>query len=130
VESLILYFDRCIGKKVPEALSRLTCPFQVRWHQGEKFPQDLDDDIWLQTVGAQNWIVISHDAKWHNETAAAEAIRQHSIKCFYLYGSTSLMFFKLKSLTHNWEKISHKIKSEKGPFIYRVSVHNRLSKVL
>lgn len=130
MESLILYFDRCIGKKVPEALSKLTCPFQVRWHQGEGFEQDLDDDKWLHTVGANSWIVISHDAKWHKESAAVEAIKQHKIKCFYLYSAKSQMFFKLKSLTHYWEKISKKIKTEKGPFIYRVSVHNRLSKVL
>ncbi len=58
------------------------------------------------------------------------AIRQHKIKCFYLCGASSLMFFKVKALAHNWEKISHKIKRERGPFIYRVSRHNRLSRVL
>ena len=130
MESLILYFDRCIGKKVPEALSNLTCPFQVRWHQGEGFAQDLEDDKWLHIVGVNKWVVISHDAKWHKEPAAIEAIKQHKIKCFYLYGASSLMFFKLKALAQNWEKISEKIKIEKGPFIYRISVHNRLSKVL
>lgn len=130
MESLILYFDRCLGKKVPEALVKLTCPFQVRWHQGEGFPQDLDDDKWLHEVGSKKWIVISHDAKWHNEPAAIEAIKQHNIKCFYLYGANSQMFFKLGALAHNWRKISARITSEKGPFIYRLSVHNRLSKVL
>lgn len=130
MESLILYFDRCLGKKVPEALVKLTCPFQVRWHQGERFSQGLEDDKWLHEVGSKNWVVISHDAKWHREPAAIEAIKQHRIKCFYLYGANSLMFFKLGSLSHNWPKIQAKIKNEKGPFIYRVSVHNRLSKVL
>jgi len=130
VESLTLYFDRCIGKRVPEALSKLTCPFQVRWHQGEGFDQDTDDDTWLEAVGKNGWVVISHDAKWHREPANIEAIRQHKIKCFYLYGANSLMFFKLKALAHNWEKITAKIKRETGPFIYRVSQHNRLGKVL
>lgn len=130
MESLTLYFDRCVGKKVPEALSTLTCPFQVRWHQGEKFDQEAADDQWLERVGKNGWVVISHDAKWHREAANIEAIRQHNIKCFYLYGANSQMFFKVKALTQNWEKISEKIKREKGPFIYRVSRHNRLSKVL
>ena len=130
MDPLTLYFDRCLGKKVPEALSKLTCPFQVRWHQGEKFDQKMDDDEWLHIVGAKGWVVISHDAKWHMEYAAIEAIKQHGIKCFYLYGANSPMFFKLKSLTHNWGKIIHKIKTEKGPFIYRVSCHNRLSRIL
>jgi hypothetical protein len=130
VESLILYFDRCLGKKVPEALARLTCPFQVRWHEGEGFRQDLEDDKWLHQVGSKKWVVISHDAKWHREPSAIEAIRQHKIKCFYLYGASSQMFFKLGALSHNWRKIRGKITSENGPFIYRISIYNRLSKVL
>lgn len=127
---ITLYFDRCLGKRVPEALSKLTCPFDVKWHQGEKFDQNMDDDEWLHRVGAQKWVVISHDAKWHKEPPALEAIRVHNVKCFYLYGANSQMFFKLKALAHNWEKISDKIKRERGPFIYRVSQHNRLSRIL
>lgn len=130
MEPLTLYFDRCVGKRVPEALSRLTCPFQVRWHAGERFEAEKADDEWLEIVGKNGWIVISHDAKWHREPANIEAIRQHKVKCFYLYGANSLMFFKLKSLTQNWEKIVKKIKGEKGPFIYRISQHNRLGRIL
>jgi len=40
------------------------------------------------------------------------------------------MFFKVKALAHNWEKISGRINAQKGPFIYRVSASNRLSKML
>lgn len=90
----------------------------------------MSDDEWLQKVGSQGWIVISHDAKWHTEEAAIAAIRQHNVKCFYLYGANSQMFFKVKALAHNWEKIVAKIKGEKGPFIYRVSKANRLSRIL
>jgi len=130
VESLTLYFDRCIGKKVPEALLKLTCPFQVKWHNGEGFEAALEDDKWLHEVGAKKWIVISHDAKWHREPPAIEAIRQHKIKCFYLHGANSQMFFKIGSLAHNWRKVTHLINSERGPFIYRISAKNRLSRVL
>jgi hypothetical protein len=90
----------------------------------------MDDDEWLHKVGSRGWVVISHDAKWHLEPAAIQAIRQHKIRCFYLYGANSLMFFKVKALAHNWEKISARIRQQKGPFIYRVSRFNRLNKVL
>ena len=40
------------------------------------------------------------------------------------------MFFKVKSLTQNWEKISSKIKGEKGPFIYRLTNSNKMVQVL
>ena len=130
MEALTLYFDRCVGKRVPEALSKLTCPFNVRWHQGERFPQGMSDDDWLHLIGTKGWIVISHDSKWHTEAAAIEAINQHKVKCFYLYGAQSQMFFKVKALAQNWEKITAKIKGEKGPFIYRISRSNRLSRIL
>lgn len=130
MEAITLYFDRCIGKRVPEALSKLTCPFEVKWHQGERFHQAMEDDEWLSLVGSKKWIVISHDAKWHTEPAAITAIQQHKVRCFYLYGANSQMFFKVKALAHNWEKIREKINAEKGPFIYRISKANRLSRVL
>jgi hypothetical protein len=90
----------------------------------------MDDDEWLEIVGSRGWVVVSHDAKWHTEPPAVAAIEQHNVKCFYLYGSQSLMFFKIKALAQNWERISDKIKNENGPFIFRVSRANRLSKLL
>ena len=64
METLTLFFDRCIGKKLPEALATIRCPFVVRWHLKEGFKDSLDDDIWLHEIGAKKWVVISHDAKW------------------------------------------------------------------
>ena len=93
-------------------------------------PRTYSPAPWLHEVGSKKWIVISHDAKWYNEPAAIEAKKQHNIRCFYLNGANSQMFFKLGALAHNWRKIRARITGEKGPFIYRLSVHNRLSKVL
>lgn len=90
----------------------------------------MDDDEWLEIVGSRGWVVVSHDAKWHTEPPAMQAIQQHNVRCFYLYGAQSLMFFKVKALAHNWERISDKIKNERGPFIFRVSRANRLSRLL
>jgi hypothetical protein len=90
----------------------------------------MPDDQWLNIVGPKGWIVCSHDAKWHSEAMALRAIQQHKIGCFYLYGATSLGFFKLKSLAHNYDKILKVCNGEKRPFIYRVTAGNRLKKVL
>lgn len=119
-----------MGKRLPKALSMVRCPFEVRWHEGEGFHPKLEDDVWLNTVGQQGWIVCSHDAKWQGEPAALKAINQHKIGCFYLYGANSLGFFKMKSLAHNYDKIVKICGEEKRPFIYRVTASNRLTKVL
>ena len=59
-----------------------------------------------------------------------QAIQQHKIGCFYLYGANSLAFFKVGSLAHNYSKIAEKCGREKRPFIYRISDKNRLKKIL
>ena len=110
----------------------LKCPFEVRSHESEGFSDKLADDEWLNVVGPKGWIVCSHDAKWHRpeEFAAMKAIQQHKIGCFYLWGASSIGFFKLKSLAHNYDKIVKVCQTEKRPFIYRVTARNRLQKVL
>lgn len=127
---LTFYFDRCLGKALPEALRLLSCPFEVRDHFKEGFAPTTPDDEWLTIVGKKKWIVFTHDAKWTIESAPIEAIKQHKVGCFYLYGASSLGWFKLRSLAHNFEKIQKICKTESPPYIYRVSAYNRLSKVL
>lgn len=90
----------------------------------------MPDDEWLHIVGGKKWVVCSHDAKWQGEDAAMKAIRQHRIGCFYLWGASSIGFFKLKSLAHNYDKIVHICNQETGPYIYRVTATNRLKKEL
>ncbi|TMJ13702.1 MAG: hypothetical protein E6G94_11290 [Alphaproteobacteria bacterium] len=92
----------------------------------------MPDDEWLHEVGPKGWVVCSHDAKWHlpGEDAAMKAIQQHKIGCFYLWGASSIGFFKLKSLAHNYDKIVKVCNTEKRPFIYRVTPRNRLQRVL
>lgn len=108
----------------------LRCPFEVRSHEGEGFRHDMPDDEWLHIVGKKGWIVCSHDAKWQSESAALKAIQQHKIGCFYLHGASSIGFFKLKSLAHNYDKVMRVCQTEIRPFIYRVTASNRLRKVL
>lgn len=106
------------------------CPFEVRSHYTEGFKSDTPDDEWLNIVGEKKWIVCSHDAKWQSELAPMKAIEQHKIGCFYLWGSRSIGFFKLKSLAHNYDKIKKICDNQKGPFIYKVMPSNRIKQIL
>lgn len=130
MESLTFYFDRCFGRNFPEALRILNCPFNVEDHWSMKFRDEMPDDEWLHIVGQRGWIVCSHDKKWQDESLAIEAIRQHRIGCFYLYGARSKHFFKLGSLAHNFHKLKNIIGRERKPFIYSISERNRLKRIL
>lgn len=129
-EDLTLFFDRCVGKQLPKALLELSCPFNVRYHQGEGFKHNTEDDAWLATVGAKKWIVLSHDAKWQDEDPAVEAIKQHKIGCFYIPGASSIGFFRLIRLARSYEKMRALIGSETRPYIYKIDAANRFKKLL
>ena len=52
-----LFFDRNMGRGIPEALRLVRVPVRVVYHD-EEFAQDTKDDQWLPVVGARGWSVI------------------------------------------------------------------------
>jgi hypothetical protein len=130
VESLTFYFDRCFGRDLPKALRILNPPFNVEDHWSQGFADEEADDEWLHKIGPKKWIVCSHDRKWQRESLAVEAIIQHKIGCFYLYGANSKHFFKVGSLAYNYHKVAKVLGRERRPFIYSIDKRNRLRKLL
>jgi hypothetical protein len=124
VGPLTFYFDRCFGKRFPDALEMMKTPFAVEYHHSKSnnFRDDMPDDEWLEIVGKKNWIVFSHDRKWHNEDAAIAAIKQHKIGCFYLWGASVPTWDKYVCLARAYKRIEQRLKTPK-PFIFRVT-HN------
>jgi hypothetical protein len=94
------------------------------------FPDEKPDDEWLHEIGPKKWIVCSHDKKWQDESLAVEAIKQHKIGCFFLYGANSLNFFKVGSLAYNFSKVQGILGRERRPFIYTIDKRNRLRRLL
>lgn len=128
--SLTFYFDRCFGKRFPEALQKMQTPFGVEYHDSptNKFKDDMGDDEWLKIVGAKNWIVLSHDKKWHGEMPAMAAIKEHKIGCFYLWGAQVPTWDKYVCLARTYDKIKARLNTPK-PFIYRVTSNYRVDTV-
>lgn len=87
MDKLTLYFDRNFGKRIPYALSRMNPPMEIRWHDGERFPQNMPDDQWLEIAGKNNWIVLTQDLKFHLIDHEIAAVRQHQVGCFYFPSS-------------------------------------------
>lgn len=129
-EELTLFFDRCVGKFLPQALLLLKCPFEVKYHQSEGFRHDTEDDVWLDRIGPKKWVVLSFDAKWQDEAAAVEAIKQHKIGCFYLAGASSIGFFRLTRFALAFRKIRETISKERRPFICKIDGRNHFKKLL
>ena len=108
-------------------------PFTVEYHHDPrskfKFRHDTPDDEWLSKVGAEGWIVLSHDRKWHNESSNVAAIKQHSIGCFYLWGAEAPTWEKLKCFVRGYDKIAGIVATTAKPFIYHLERNGRLARV-
>jgi hypothetical protein len=130
VDSVTFYFDRCFGKRFPEALLTMDTPFKVQYHHSREnnFHQEMEDDEWLAIVGAKGWYVFSHDKKWHGESPAIAAIKEHKIGCFYLWGAQVPTWDKYVCLARAYAKIKQRLPTRK-PFIYRVAYNYRIDPV-
>ena len=102
----------------------------MKYHQGENYRHNLDDDIWLADVGGKGWFVFSYDAKWKDEAVAIEAIRQHNVGCFHLHGASSLSFDRLASFVRSYDKIMQIAKTEKRPYIFEFDSRNEWKRLL
>src|ERR1700690_389518 len=96
-------------------------PFEVKSHYGEKFKPETPDDEWLRIVGANGWVVMSHDVRFHLDSEVIEAIKQFKIACFYLWGGQVPVWDKVGLLTTIYPKVNKIVGSEKRPYIYRAA---------
>ena len=130
MDKLTLYFDRNVGKRFPYALSKLDPPAEIRWHQGERFPQEMADDVWLERVLKQNWVVLSQDLKFHLIDTERLAIEQHRGRCFYLPGAQDGRWKTFCAFTKAHEKILELSVSTPAPFIFDFSSSGRYKRLL
>lgn len=130
MDQLVFYFDRNFGKRLPNALSKLRPPVQIRWHQGERFRGDMPDDEWLEIVGKKNWIVLTQDVKFHLIEHEIAAVKQHSVKCFYFPGANDGMWSTLCSFTRFHGKMMGLANTTNAPFIFQVKGNGQIKQVL
>lgn len=122
---LTIFFDRCFGTGLPQWLRKFETPFDVEYHDDPKhgFTQTTQDDVWLSAVGAKNWVVLSHDKRFHRDGMAVQAVKQHGIACFYLDGGTYPSWDKHILFGRRFTRVKDIVSSTRRPFIYRI--HHR-----
>ena len=120
-----LFFDRSVGRRLPEFLMMLNIPIGIEFHQ-KYFAPDEKDDVWLPRVGQNGWIVIGQDWSYHKNLAEISAIKQYNIGVFYLWGSESPMWEQLFCFVRAYPRILAAIDETPRPFIYWVTETGRL----
>ena len=124
---MTLFFDRNIGRSVPKALRILGLPAECH---DDYFTPDTQDDQWMATVGQAGWTVIGHDKKFHEIKVELQAIHQHKLGVFYLWGANAKKWDKMRLFARVYDKIMLVIRSEQRPFIYRVYKTGAFKKVV
>lgn len=126
---LTFYFDRNIGTRLPQALVQLKPPFEVRWHNKERFRHDMPDDEWMERVGPKGWVVISQDWKFHIRDVEIAAVKQHKIRCFYLPGSGATKWTTYCQLIRSHLRLMQLAATEDAPFIFDVKKNGHLKRI-
>lgn len=130
---LTFFFDRCLGKRLPESLRQASPPFRVEYFHDPratvKFKHDTPDDVWIPIVAQRGWIILSHDAQWHKNDVERVAVKQHNAGCFYLYGNSSTVWYKLRAFVRASEKICKLASTTPRPFVYRAASTGRITQV-
>ena len=125
----VLFFDCDIGRGTPLAMVILELPgLSIEFHENH-FQQDEPDEDWLPVVGDWGWDVIGHDSRHHTRRKELDAIKQHRMGCFYLWGAQSQGWEKARCLLTAYEGVREAIANTPRPFIYRILKSGELQAV-
>lgn len=82
-EKLVFFTDRDLGTRFPEILS--ASGLEVRRHR-DHFRPDCPDEEWLETVGKNGWIAISHDTRIRYKPNELAAVVRHNVRLLVVIG--------------------------------------------
>jgi hypothetical protein len=89
----------------------------------------MPDDQWMAVVGPRRWIVLSQDRKYHLLQNELLAIKQHSIRCFYLPCASQIRWDSLCHIVSRHQKIIQLARTTPGPFVYEMKGNRQFYKV-
>jgi hypothetical protein len=111
------FFDRSVGRKVPDALKLLGA--DVVKHD-DLFEPDTPDDHWLIAAASNGWTVITKDKRIRFNEAERRAIQDARVGCFVLLSPRLTRWTMARLLLQIWERLEEISAQEARPFIYGV----------
>jgi hypothetical protein len=112
---MILFFDRNMGKSIPDALHLLDLP--VKKHD-EHFGPTTTDEEWLAKVGEEGWLAITRDERIRWNQSERRALADHRVGCFVLVGAAKLpRWDSVRIIARNWDRIQELSTAEERPFL-------------
>lgn len=117
---LIWWFDRCLGRELPNAIEALGA--EVRRYV-DLFPNDptVDDVDWIPRVTARGWVIVTKDKNIRrdsNERAVLIAARARYV-CLASANMTGKQ--QVETLTGHWRTIDGVVRTRAAPLLVSVT---------
>lgn len=87
---------------------------------------DTKDSVWIPTVAAQGWLIVTRDKQIQGNRAEIDAVRDHKAKMLNLASADARnTWSQLEVFMTRWREIEALV-DQPGPFIYIASRTGRL----
>jgi PIN like domain len=114
--SHVFFTDRDLGKRFPEILSE--AGLSVERH-GDHFGPAATDEEWLETVGQEGWIAITHDARIRYKPNELAAVVKHRVPLLVVVGKAPFPDLA-RSFVMTMPRIEAFLARHAAPFIAKV----------
>lgn len=89
-------------------------------HLREKFPEDAEDELWLEYVGKNGLVLITRDERIRRNPAQLNAMKRHKVRAFLLGGKKRGRCDIFRQVVRNWPRMKEYARKTKPPFVFRV----------
>jgi hypothetical protein len=114
--SRVFFTDRDLGKRFPEILR--DGGLSVERH-ADHFAPDASDEEWLETVGHEGWVAVTHDKRIRYKPNELNAVIKHRVALLVLVGKAPFPDL-VRSFVATRPRIETFLDTHVAPFIAKV----------
>lgn len=115
-DSPVFFTDRDLGTRFPDILT--DAGLKVRRHR-DHFPPDCPDEVWLEAVGREGWIAVSHDTRIRYKPNELAAVVRHGVRLLVVIGKAPFPELA-KHFVATAPKIAAFVEQHSAPWIAKV----------
>jgi hypothetical protein len=115
-DPVVFFTDRDLGTRFPDILS--SAGLIVQRHQ-DHFPRDCPDEVWLEAVGRQGWVAITHDGRIRYKPNELAAVIHHKVMLLVVIGKVPFPVLA-NNFISTAPKIIQFIEKHRSPWIAKV----------
>lgn len=113
---IVFFTDRNLGKRFPEILA--AAGLEVRRH-ADHFAHDAPDEDWLQAVGQNGWVAITHDGRIRYKPNELATVKECGVRLLVVIGAAAFPALA-KHFVDTAAKVEQFVNEGKPPFIAKV----------